>query len=134
MLNADAQYMDDMKHPDPYLDNKGNSILPPTIGTCETCPKNGQYDNLINDTERDYHYDEKTGNTAALLPAMGDENDVNPETVGNWFYNYGGPNNPKSFNGEDNCDLKPKNWSDAQVLYMMNIMMKREPLAVWVWY
>lgn len=35
-----------------------------------------------------------------------------PSTVGNWFYIYGGPNNPKSYNGDYNYDLPPKNVSD----------------------
>ena len=45
-------------------------------------------------------------------PPGNDPNAVDPSTVGNWFYRYGGPNNPKSFNGEYNYDLSPINVSD----------------------
>jgi hypothetical protein len=39
---------------------------------------------------------------------------LNPSTVGNWFYTYCGPNNPKPNNGDYNYDLPPKNISDKQ--------------------
>ncbi|UII27586.1 hypothetical protein LVD15_03935 [Fulvivirga maritima] len=47
---------------------------------------------------------------------VNDPNTLDPSTVGNWFYNYGGPNNPKSYSGGYNYDLKPKNVSDKMSL------------------
>jgi hypothetical protein len=41
---------------------------------------------------------------------------LDPSTVGNWFYTYGGPNNPLSNNGNFNYDLPPQNISDQKAL------------------
>lgn len=41
---------------------------------------------------------------------------LDPSTVGNWFFIYGGPNNPLSYDGSYNYELSPTNVSDKIAL------------------
>ena len=68
-------------------------------------------------------FDEETGeygfNTfedGGVVSHYGDErsklHQLDPFTVGNWFFRYGGPSNPQNYDGTYNYDLAPKNISD----------------------
>ena len=79
------------------------------------------FSNNIYESGGEWGYTDAMEGEAGIISHFGDErsmlHQLDPSTVGNWFFTFGGPNNPKNYDGTYNYDLHPQNISDKMAYF-----------------